>query len=158
MGGSPIFELSFGEYLIRALLESQHSSPYAADTAAGWRGDQPFFFQAGGKPVTAWFSAWESEKQARKFYSTFQTVLERRQRIRLRPEKTGDLLTAETRDRGAFLLQVKGSSALVLNVVPTGQLAELQEGAWKDLEVDFEPAVTRFESTKFTDQLSLRKR
>lgn len=160
VGGSPIFELSFGEYLIRALLESQYSSQYAADTAAGWRGDQLFFFQAGGKPVTAWFSAWESEQQARKFYSAFRTVLEKRQRIRFRPaiEKNGDLLTAEPRDRGAFMLQVKGSSALVLNVVPTGQLAELQEGAWKDLEIDFEPAVIRFESAKFTDQLSLRKR
>jgi hypothetical protein len=119
-----------------------------------------FFFQAGGKPVTAWFSAWESEQHARKFYSAFQRVLERRQRIRFRlaVEKNGDVLTAETRDRGAFLLQVKGSSALVLNVVPTGQLAELQEGAWKDLEIDFEPTVIRFESAKFTDQLSLRKR
>jgi hypothetical protein len=158
MGGSPIFELSFGEYLIRALLESQHSSPYAADTAAGWRGDQPFFFQAGDKPVTAWFSAWESEKQARKFYSTFQTVLERRQRIRLRPEKNADVLTADTHDRGAFLLQVKGSSVLVLSTVPAGHLAELQEGVWKDLEIDLEPAAIRFESARFSDQLSLSKR
>lgn len=72
--------------------------------------------------------------------------------------KNGDVLTTDTRDRGAYLLQVKGSSALVLNVVPAGQLAEMQEGAWKDLEIDFEPAAIRFESAKFTDQLSLRKR
>ena len=53
---------------------------------------------------------------------------------------------------------MKGSSVLVLHVMGAGPLAELQEEAWKDLEINFEPAVINFESASFTDQLSLRKR
>jgi len=160
MGGSPVIEESFGEYYTCALLQSVHAPKYAADTAAGWRGDQMFFFQAGGNSVTAWFSVWEGEQQAHEFYNAFQTVLERGQRFRFRPtrDENGNVLTADTHDRGAFLLQMKGSSVLVLNAVPAGHLAELQEEAWKDLEIDLEPAGIRFESARFSDQLSLSKR
>lgn len=154
MGGNPIIEQSFGESLIRALLQSEHAPKHAADTAARWRGDQLFFFQAGRNSVIAWFSTWESEKHAHEFLRAYQPVLEGRQRIRFRPagDHSADVLTADARDRGAFLLQVKGNSVLVLNAVPASHLAELQGEAWQDLEIDLEPAVIRFESARLTVQ------
>lgn len=159
-GESSVIEQSFGEYLIRALLESQHSSKYAADTAAPWRGDQLFHFQAGGDPVTAWFSAWESEKRAREFHRAYQAVVERRQRLRFTPasDNDDDALIADTRDRGAYLLQVKGPVVLLLNVISAGRLQKLAEETWKDLEIEPESKVIPFESAKPANQLSLRSR
>lgn len=154
MGGSPIIEQSFGESLIRALLQSGHAPKYAADTAARWRGDRLFYFQAGRNSVIAWFSTWESEKHAHEFLRAYQPVLEKRQRIRFRPagDHSADVLTADARDRGAFLLEVKDNSVLVLNALPASHLAELQGGAWQDLEIDLVPAVVRFDSARLTVQ------
>jgi hypothetical protein len=142
--------------LISDLLRTVLGAKSAADAAAGWRGDQLFFFQAGGNPVTAWFSGWASDRHARQFYDAYQTVLERRQRVRF--EGTETTVTARTRDRGALWLQLKGSLVLVLYVEAANALANLQEEAWKDLEVDSAPPRMQFESARFANQLSRAKR
>jgi hypothetical protein len=156
LGGHPLIEESVGEYLISDLLRTVLGAKSAADAAAGWRGDQLFFFQASGNPVTAWFSDWVSDRHARQFYDAYQTVLERRQRVRF--EGTETTVTARTRDRGALLLQLRGSLVLVLYVEASNALANLQEKAWKDLEVDSAPPSMQFESARFANQLSRAKR
>jgi hypothetical protein len=156
LGGRPLIEESVGEYLISDLLRTVLGAKSAADAAAGWRGDQLFFFQASGIPVTAWFSGWASDRHAQQFYDAYQTVLERRQRVRF--EKNETAVTARTRDRGALMLQFKGSLVLVLYVEAANALANLQEEAWKDLQIDSAPPRMQFESARFANQLSRTKR
>jgi hypothetical protein len=83
-------------------------------------------------------------------------VLERRQRVRF--EKNETAVTARTRDRGALMLQFKGSLVLVLYVEAANALANLQEEAWKDLQIDSAPPRMQFESARFANQLSRTKR
>jgi hypothetical protein len=144
----PVVEQSVGEYLLRERLATEHHSKYAADTAAAWRGDQLFSFEDRGSALTAWFSSWENERDAIEFRRAYQTVLEKRLRIRFRSSAgtKDDRLIADARDRGALLLEVKGPVVLLLNVVPASQALELADEAWKDLEIEPASSLIPFES------------
>jgi hypothetical protein len=148
MGASPILEQSFGESLIRPLLAGEYGSKYASEAAAGWRADQLFSFQTSSGAVTAWFSIWANEKQAREFYRSYQSALESAQRLRFQPASPNPdpVLTAFTRDRGAFLLQVEGAAVLLLNATPPSRLWEVQEEVWKDLAIEPELKARPFDS------------
>jgi hypothetical protein len=157
MQSSALFEQSFGEYVLRSLLEPDNSLPSASQIAFGWRGDQLFSFDNSGFQTTAWYSVWGSTAQAAAFQRAFQTVAEKRQRIRLRSRKGDDTLLANTRDRGSFALARKDDIVVYL-VSQTSRLAATIEAAWKDLVVDAEPEILRFDSARGADQLSLSKR
>ena len=154
-----LFEQSLGEYLLRGLLETGNSLAASSQIAAGWRGDQLFSFADSGFQSTAWYSAWGSAAEAAAFERAFQTVAEKRQRLRLHRGAGADdeMLSANTRDRGSFALARKVNIVLYL-VTRTARLADSAEAAWKDLTVEAEPEVLRFDFARGPGQLSLSKR
>jgi hypothetical protein len=152
-----LFEQSLGEYLLRGLLETEYSSVAASRVAAGWRGDQLFSFAGSDFQTTAWYSAWGSPAEAAAFQRAFQTVAEKRQRMRLRAGEDEEMLTADTRDRGSIALARQDNIVLYLVTSPD-RLAAATEAAWKDLQVEAEPEVLRFDFARAPAQLSLSKR
>jgi hypothetical protein len=154
-----LFEQSLGEYLLRGLLETENSLAASREIAAGWRGDQLFSFDDSGFQTTAWYSAWGSATEAAAFQRAFQTIAEKHQRLRWRRGAIaeGETLTANTRDRGSFALARNDNIVLYL-VTRTARLAATTEAAWKDLAVEAEPEVLRFDFARGRDQLSLSKR
>jgi len=154
-----LFEQSLGEYLLRGLLETEYSSAAASRIAAGWRGDQLFSFAGNDFQTTAWYSAWGSAAEAAAFERGFQTVVERLQRLRLRrvASTVDGMMSADTRDRGSFVLARQDNIVLYL-VTSTDRLAAATEAAWKDLQVEAEPEVLRFDFARGPAQLSLSKR
>ena len=144
-----LFEQSAGELLIRGLLAEEHSLAQASHIAAGWRGDQLFSFADKSFQTTAWYSSWRSAAEAAAFQRAFQTVVEKRQRTRLRRSAGQDdeTLFANTRDHGSFALARRGNIALYLVSHPD-RLAAVAAQAWKDLEVDSAPEVLRFDSAR----------
>jgi hypothetical protein len=154
-----LFEQSLGEYLLRGLLETENSLAASSEIAAGWRGDQLFSFADSGFQTTAWYSAWGSATEAAAFERAFQTIAEKRQRLRLRRGTGADdaMLTANTGDGDGFALARKNNIVLYL-VTRTARLADTAVAAWEDLAVEAEPAVLRFDFARGRGQLSLSKR
>ena len=145
-----LVEDSIGELSIRALLEGEHAQKYAADTAEKWRGDQLFSLQSDADLNTFWFSSWSGEKAAEEFVRAYQKVIEDRQRLRFdRVAQAKDLaLIGTARNGRAWLLQVRGPVALVVQSATANRATEFAEEAWKDLESEAEPTVVRFESAR----------
>jgi hypothetical protein len=87
-------------------------------------------------------------------------VLETRQRIRFRPavQSKSGFLMSETRDRGAFALQVNGPNVVFLHATPPSRVSELADELWKDIEIDPELKVIPFESARTGNQLSFSRR
>ena len=154
-----LFEPSLGEFLLRGLLETENALAFASQVAAGWRGDQLFSFAGKSFQTTAWYSSWSSGSAAAAFQRAFQTVAEKRQRMRLLRSTGKDdaVLIANTRDRGGFALARQDNIVLYLISSPD-RLAATAEAAWKDLEVDAAPEVLRFDSARGPGQLSLSKK
>jgi len=151
-----IFEQSIGEYSLRGLLETEHSFATASQIAGGWRGDQLFSFDNKDFQTTAWYSAWGSPAEAAEFQRAFQTVAEKRQHMRLRAG-IDETLIANTRDHGSFALARKNNIVLYL-AASTARLGATAEAAWKDLVVEAEPKILRFDFARGATQLSLSKR
>jgi hypothetical protein len=147
MESPALLDQSLGEFLLRGLLEPDNSRAAAARIAAGWRGDQLFSFADSDYQTTAWYSAWGSVDEAAAFQRAFQTVAEKRHRIRMRADKDSDLLIAETRDQGSFALARKDNIVLYL-ITRTARLAATVEAAWKDLVVEAESEGLRFDSAR----------
>lgn len=147
---SSVIEQSLGESLIGALLRTEHSSTFAAETAAGWRGDQLFAFQKDGKIAIFWFSSWSDETGAQQFVRAYRRVLESRHRVRfdaVAATKESSLIAAD-RDGRAWLLQSRGAVVLTMQSAAADRLTELAEEAWKDLEIEPDTAPVAFESAK----------
>ncbi len=150
-------EDALGELALIALLEEELGANAAADTAAGWRGDQLFFFPRDGEFDLFWFSAWRDESAAEKFLAGYRGVLESRRRLRFeRVAQTKDVaLLGAARDGGAWLLQRRGELVLGARSESAQRITELAQDAWRDLEVDAAPAAVDFESARRAG-LSLR--
>ncbi len=155
----PLVDQSMGEFLLRGLLESEHGAPSARQIAAGWRGDRYLSFSEQNFQTTAWYSAWGSAGEAATFLRGFQTIADKRQRMRLRRSagSADETFIDHTRDRGSFALARKGSVVLYL-VTSRERLAALAEEAWNDLALDIDLPPVRFESARGAGQLSLSKR
>ena len=157
-------EQSLGEGLIRGLLAGEIDPKLASATAAAWRGDQLFAFQDGGQIVTAWYSAWTAPNQAAAFLRAYKNVLERRQRIRFETPagpSTQTTVSGRTRDNRGVWQQAQGPVVLLLSGAPFDRLRERAEEAWRDLEIESDPALIRFDSVRprrNRHQLSLNKR
>ena len=154
-----LIEDAVGELSLRALLESVLGANRAAETAAGWRGDQLFAFQRGGASDLFWFSAWQDEAAAEKFLSAHRRVLEDSQRLRFeRVAQAKDLaLIGAARDERAWLLQRRGDLVLAAHAANASRVTELAQEAWRDLEVETEPSAVRFEAARRSgNQFSLR--
>ena len=157
-------EQSFGEQLIRGLLAGEIDPKLAGDTAAAWRGDDLFTFQDGEQTTTAWYSAWTSPHQAVAFHNAYKQVLARGQRIRFETLSETSMLYSlhgRTRDNRGVSLQAQGPVVLLLSGVPIDRLSERADEAWRDLEIESDATVIRFDSVrrlKNGRQLSLRSK
>ena len=154
-----LFEQSLGEFLLRGLLETENPLVLSRQIAAGWRGDQLFAFAGKSFQTTAWYSSWGSGHEAKAFQRAFQTVAEKRHRMRLRrgAGKDDETLFADSRDRGGFAL-ARHDNIVVYLISSPDRLAASAEAAWQDLEVDTAPEGWRFDSARGPAQLSLSKR
>ena len=146
-GNRPIVEQSLGELLIRTLLENGHAPREAAETAAGWRGDQLFSFQNDHGLDVFWFSSWRSETRASEFLEAYRKVLQNRQDARFDVLARTEFRTliATRRDRRTWLLQARGPHVLALQTASENRLTESVEEAWRDLEIEPEASVVQFE-------------
>ena len=161
-----VVEQSLGEHLIRGLLANEIAPKRASDTAAAWRGDRLFAFKNGGQVSTAWYSAWTSANQAAAFQYAYKNVLERRQRVRFgAPAEpampSSHALSGRTRDNRAVWLETQGPVVLFLSGLPIHRLDEITDEAWRDLEIESDATVIRFDSVrqlKKGRQLSLRSK
>jgi len=156
-----IVEQSLGAHLLRGLLAGALDANLAGAVAAAWRGDQLFAFQDGGEFVTAWYSSWATAQQAAAFQRAYKNVLERRQRIRfdtpVKPSANSSLSGRTRANRGVWL-ETQGPAVLFLSGVPLERLRQRVEDAWRDLEIEADPAVIRFDSVRNRRQLSLSSR
>lgn len=163
MKAGPLVEQTIGEYLLRGMLANEHPIKVASSIAGAWRGDQLFAFQDGENFVTAWFSSWNAEHDAVAFQRNYRTVLEKRQRVRFDAPagQTAPSFSGISRDGRGVALQVNGPVVMFLSGVPANRLSAYAEEAWRDLEVDPDSTVLRFDSArnnKHRDQLSLTSR
>jgi len=159
MKGNPVFEQTLGESLIRLLTASVRSSQESAQIASAWQGDQMTTYAVGGNLVTAWFSAWETDLAARKFFRAYQEALATQRRVRFFPSLGGqDSLQAALDDGRSLVLQAKGSLVLFLDGLPSARSMEIADAAWRDLEIDTEPIRTPLDLGRGPLQLSRMSR
>jgi hypothetical protein len=152
-----VIEQTFGEDAIAGLLTGARPAQGAEKIAAGWRGDQLFHFVETGRSVTAWLTAWRTDKDADEFLRAYWAVLQVRHGVRFEMADARAPALAESRERG-WLLQRIGDVVLLLSSSPSSNLPELGAETWKDLEIEREKIELRFESARAATQLSLTSR
>jgi hypothetical protein len=147
-----------GSYLIPSLLSSNLSSQAVAQIAASWTGDQLSAYSQGENFLTAWISAWKNEDDGRLFYRAYQTVLERRRRLRFAtPPGLNDTLQAEPAGTGSMLLQLKGPFVLLLDGLSPLRARQLADDIWQSLDAETESTIP-FDSARALFQSSLKSR
>ena len=145
-------EQSLGEFLVRALLAGDIDVKSAGEIAAAWRGDQLFTFQQSAELETIWYSAWTSPRQAAQFQRAYKSLLERRLRFRFDDPSAPSIespLSGRTRDNRGVWLQARDSVVLLLSGIPMERLRQRADAAWRDLEIDTDPAGLRFDSVRW---------
>jgi hypothetical protein len=159
MKESAAVDQTLGAYLIQFLLSSNSSSQAVAQIAAAWSGDRLSAYSEGENFLTAWISAWKNEEAARLFYRAYQTVLERRHRLRFAaPAGLNDTLQGETTRNGSMLLQLKGSFVLLLDGPSPTRARQLADDIWHSLNVETESTIIPFDSATGHFQWSLKSR
>jgi hypothetical protein len=159
MKENPIVDQTLGAYLIQFLLPANLSRQAVAQIAAAWTGDQLSAYPEGENFLTAWISAWRNEDDARLFYQAYQTVLERRHRLRFTaPAGLHDTLLAEVTGKGSMLLQLKGPFVLLLDGSSTARTRQLAEDIWQSLDAATEPTIIPFDSATAHFHWSLKSR
>ena len=159
MKESAVVEQTLGEYLTRLLLSTARSENEAAQIASGWQGDSLSAYQEGDRLVTAWISAWKTEKEAREFFRAYASVQERSHRIRWQESTNrNDNLQADISGGQSMVLQIKGPLVLLLDGLPLARSLELAQETWKDLETDRESIAIPFDTAAGKIQLASRRR
>ena len=160
MNYSAVVEQTIGESSLRGLLEAALGRKEAMAIASAWRGDQLLAFAEAGNLITAWISSWASDQDAGQFHRVYQTVLERQQRVRFASVASGknDTAMAETANGRSLLLQVKGSTVVLLTGLAPNTSLEVANDTWRDLEIDAESMIYPFDSARGPLQLSRTSR
>jgi len=159
MKESAVVDQTLGAYLIQFLLSSNLSSQAAGQISAAWTGDQLSAYSEGENVLTAWISAWRNDDDARLFYRTYQTALERRHRLRFAaPPGLNDTLQAATMGNGSILLQRKGQFVLLLDGPSPARCRQLADDIWQSLDAESESIVIPFDSARALFQSSLKSR
>jgi hypothetical protein len=159
MKESAAVDQTWGAYLIQFLLSSTLSSQAVAQIAAAWTGDQLSAYPERENFLTAWVSAWKSEDDARLFYRAYQTVLERRHRLRfVASPGLNDALQAEPAGNGSMLLQLKGRFVLLLDGLSPARTRQLADDIWQSLDAASESTTISFDSARAVFQSSLKSR
>jgi hypothetical protein len=154
-----VLDETLGEYRVQILLGSNQPREEAKQIATGWTGDHLSAYPDGDGLITAWISAWSSDKEARDFQRAFRAVLERRHRVRFdeTPGQTDDR-KANLRTGRSMLLQARGTVVLFLDGIASARALEISEENWKNLEIAPESQDLPFESAKKPAHLSLSSR
>lgn len=154
-----VVDQTLGEHLIQLLLASSVPRKQAAEIAAGSTGDQLTAYPHGEDILTAWITGWQDEKQAQVFYRAYQTLLERRHRVRfLVWAGRNDSLQAVPTGGPSMLLQTRGPFVLLLDGLALPQALPLADEIWKNLDAETESIVIPFESAQRAAQLSRTSR
>jgi hypothetical protein len=140
---------TLGAYLIQFLLSSNLSSEALGQITAAWTGDQLSAYPDGESFLTAWISAWRSDEDARLFYRSYQTALERRHRLRF-AEHPGlnDTLQAAPTGNGSMLLQLTGRFVLLLDGPSPARSRQLADAVWQGLDAESESTTMPFDSAR----------
>lgn len=154
-----VMDQTLGESLVQVLLASSHPRKEAALIASGWTADHLFAYADGENLITVWLTAWSDGGDAQKFCRAFQTVIERRHRLRFEPSaRQPDELRADLRTGRSVMLQAKGSLVLFLDGIASARASELSEAIWKELEIRTESPSIPFETAKGPSYGSLMSR
>ena len=159
MKESAVTEETLGEFLIQVLLASSHARKEAALIASSWTGDYLSAYPDGENLITAWLSVWSGEGDAQRFYRAFQTVLERRHRLRFEASaRPQDGVKAALRSGRSMILQVRGPVVLLLDGMTAPRAFETSEAIWKELEIRTESPAFPFETAMGPAHSSLTSR
>jgi len=116
------------------------TGPALRRAAAGWGGDRYVVMEDGkGKTMYAWYTAWDSEKDAKEFNEAYALALERkydREGSEAREDKTA-FKTA----KGQVLVERRGKDVLVLEAA-TEAMVEKADAIWKGVK---KAEITRIE-------------
>jgi hypothetical protein len=159
MKENPTVDQTLGAYLIQLLLSSNLSSQALGQITAAWTGDQLSAYSDGENFLTAWISTWRSDEDARLFYRSYQTALERRHRLRF-AEHPGlnDTLQAAPSGNGSMLLQLRGRFVLLLDGPSPARSRQLADDVWQGLDAESESIIIPFDSANIRFQSSLKSR
>jgi hypothetical protein len=159
MKENPAVDQTLGACLIQFLLSANLSSQAVAQITAAWTGDQLAAYPVGENYLTAWISAWRNEDDARPFYRAYQTVLERRHRLRFAaPAGLHDTLQTEAAGNGSMLLQLKGPFVLLLDGPSAARTRQLADDIWQSLDTETESTIIPFDSATAHFQWSLKSK
>ena len=131
-----------GEFVIGIILKELFSTDVKRDgfkrdiptaaafkrAAAGWGGDRYVVMEDGkGKTMYAWYSAWDTEKDAKEFLEAYALSLERK--YDREGSETREDRTAFKTAKGQVLVERRGSDVLVLEAA-TEAMVEKAEAIW----------------------------
>jgi hypothetical protein len=128
-------DATLGELTIRILAERFGDRAHAAAVAAGWNGDRLTALASGDRLVLVWMSAWDTEQDAREFFSAWSAIVATR--------RSGG--TASGADvialRGAdpYYLERRGTKVLSIEGPLEPDLADVADRIWT--RTIFEPNV-----------------
>jgi hypothetical protein len=159
MTASAVVDQGLGEYLVQLLLTSSLSRQEARQIAAGWTGDQLSAYLDGENLLTAWITAWKDDESARAFYRAYQNLLQRRHRLRFAASagRTGSSQAELPGDR-SILLQIEGPFVLLLDGTRPPRAMQLADEIWKNLDVETESTVIRFDLARGQTQVSFKSK
>lgn len=104
-GSSVVLTNVFGALAFRHWLETLRGALEAAAVADGWGGDRWDLLDDGGESVLLWRTTWDSEDDARQFFSAYASAVPTRYGPRAaRTDGLDDALTAEGAERAVFVV------------------------------------------------------
>lgn len=128
-------EATLGELTIKLLAERYAAPAPAAAVAAGWDGDRLLALTRDDELVLVWLTAWDSEQDAREFFTSWSRVLARRHDGA--PETSDAVVTLE--GVAPYHLERRGTKVLAIEGALEDDLAGLADRIWK--RSTFEPNV-----------------
>jgi hypothetical protein len=128
-------EATLGEFTIRLLAERYVERARAAEVAAGWDGDRLIALAHGEELALVWLTAWDSERDAGEFFSTWSAIVAARH--------AGTPTTSDTivslRGAAPFYVERRGTKVLTIEGPLEADLPELADRIWR--RSAFEPNV-----------------
>jgi len=159
MNESATVDQTLGASLVPFLLSSNLSSQALAQITGAWAGDQLSAYPDGENLLTAWISAWRNDDDARLFYRSYRTALERRHRFRFaEPPGLNETLQSAPTGNGSMLLQLKGRFVLLLDGPSPARSRQLADDIWQSLDAESESITIPFDSagTRFNPHSAVK--
>ena len=132
---------TLGEFNIHLLLDGFLPEEQARLAAAGWDGDRFGLYEhtGDGRLFLAWYTTWDTPRDAREFFDTYTAMLEKRYAENNEPHFFEDISSSVhwKTDSGEVLLEIQGTDVLLLDGSPEHLLTKMADFFWKSSKSDF---------------------